>query len=761
MNTPTAPVAAIDADTARINPNRAWLQDPRSSAVADGLLLFLLGLTAAACLAGSTGLERPLLVLASVCLVPGCAVLTLLRVKDLLEGVMLAAVVGISILTAATLPMIWTGWWHPTEAAAGIAAVAAILLSLDLFRNCSELRLRRDSGGAAWAGETNGGPPTSSEGSPLQQALFALPALASLVIWRLSLSGIDVYHLGSYGLPPALPVSWYLALAIAVAGGVVSITARQTNGLVMAAYILAAGIILFATVPALSPQPHYAWVYKHIGVVRYLEETGKVNLHADIYNRWPGFFSLAAMLSPIAARANPVTYAGWADVFFLALDAGLIAAVVRAVAPNTRIAAGAALLFVVTNWVGQTYFSPQAFGFALALGLLLIMLRHLRTVDGDYADPVYAFFERLGRVPQEMTTAAEDPVWPQWAAIVAALGVFAVIVASHQLTPYLMLASVGLLMLARVIRPWWLLLPMIAMTVGYLAPNLNFVQQHYGLFTSIDPFNNVQGVKVTPNTPVPGKVFITHIQLVLIAVLWTSGLLASVRLLRRGQLVRAVPFLILAACPFIVVFGQSYGGEAPLRILLFSTPWVATLIAWALISLSSGALRIVLTSSLAVLLTALFVPSYLGQEELNVLSRLEVEASEYFYDHARPASVLVLAAPGFPYRYGASYTEFSGPEGDANPNLLTEPAFQSRLLGPAQVPKIIDRIKEYTPYGYVAFTKSETLYSEIFNITPNRALVHLQAAVAHSPRFRLWYHNRDARIYQLISPAPERPAKTR
>jgi hypothetical protein len=756
MTTPTAPVAAINPDTESTSASRAWLRDPRGSALADGLLLFLLGLTTAVCLAGSTGLERPLLVLASVCLVPGCAILTVLRVKDPLEGVMLAAVLGISILTAATLPMIWTGWWHPTEAAVAIAVGAALLLLLDLFRNLGELRRRRDSGAAAWSGETNGGPSTSSEGSHLQQALFALPALASLVIWRLSLSGVDVYHLGSYGLPPALPVSWYLALAVAVAGGVASITARRTNGLVMAAYILAAGIILFATVPALSPQPHYAWAYKHIGVVRYLEETGQVNLHADIYNRWPGFFSLAAMLSPIAARANPVTYAGWADVFFLTLDAGLIAAVVRAVVPNARIAAGAALLFVITNWVGQTYFSPQAFGFALGLGVLLIMLRHLRASDGDYAEALYGLVEWLGRRPQKMVAAAADPVWPRAAAIVATLGVFAVIVASHQLTPYLLLASVGVLMLARVIRPWWLLLPMAAMTVGYLAPNLTFVQQHYGLFTSIDPFNNVQGVQITPNTPVPGKVFNTDIQLVLIAVLWVSGLIAAIRLLRRGLLLRAVAFLILAACPFVVVFGQNYGGEAPLRIILFSSPWIAALISWALVTVAARALRVGLTLAIAAVLTALVVPSFLGQEELNVISAPEVEASAYFYEHGRPGSVLVLAAPGFPYRYGASYTEFSGPEGDANPNLMTQKQFQSHQLGPREVPDVVKRIHKYTRHGYIAFTRNETLYARTFNIIPPGAMGNLEAAIARSPHFRLWYRNSKVRIYELVAGAPAR-----
>lgn len=732
-------------------PERAWLRNPRWSAAADSLLLLLAALTAVACLTGTHAVERPLLVLAAVCLVPGGAVLTLLRVRDLLEGVVLAAVLGVSILTAVALPMIWTGWWHPAEAAAGTMIAAALALAVDLVRNVE--KVRRSAGvddGRRY--ESLHAEPRSLRHDPRARlVLLALPALLSLALWRLSLQSVDIDHLGAYGLPPALPISWYCALLIAVLGGVAAITARQTSGLVMAAYVLVVGIILFATVPALSAQPHYAWVYKHIGVVRYLEETGHVNLNADIYNRWPGFFALSAMLSPIAGRANPVSYAGWADVFFLVLDAGLIAAATRAVVRSSRIAAGAALLFVATNWVGQTYFSPQAFGFTLGLGVLVIMLRHLRPEDGAYSERVFAFFERVGRVPQGEPDPDDGSSWRRPIAIAAVLGIYAVIVASHQLTPYLLMASTAVLLLARVIRPWWLLLPMAVMTFGYLAPNLTFVQQHYGLFTSIDPFNNTQGVNITPNTPVPGKVFNTHIQLVLIAVLWAGGLFASIRLLRRGLLVRAVPFLILAACPFIVVFGQSYGGEAPLRIILFSSPWFAALISWGLAIVERRTLRTALTGVAALVFTALFVPSFLGQEELNVISAPEVRAGAYFYRHARRGSVLVLAAPGFPYRYGASYTELSGPEGDANPNLMTQRQFQSRQLGPKQIPDVVKRIHRYSRHGYLAFTRNQALYARIFNIIPPGAMGNLEAAIASSPHFRLWYRNRKVRIYELVA----------
>ena len=42
------------------------------------------------------------------------------------------------------------------------------------------------------------------------------------------------------------------------------------------------------------------------------------------------------------------------------------------------------------------------------------------------------------------------------------------------------------------------------MTLAYLGANFNFIQHNYGLFTSIDPFNNVQVATFT-GPPQPAR----------------------------------------------------------------------------------------------------------------------------------------------------------------------------------------------------------------------------------------------------------------
>jgi hypothetical protein len=598
------------------------------------------------------------------------------------------------------------------------------------------------------------GPPLELErdtGSRLRHLALALPAIAALVLWRLSLLHVDVSSLGQYGLPPALPIAWYVALVLAILGTVAATTVRPSSGLIMIGSVVVVAIILYGTVPVLSAQPHYAWVYKHIGVVRYLEAHGKVNPNIDIYNRWPGFFALAAMFSTVGGNLNPEAYASWAELFFLLLDVLLLMAAVKSITRDLRIAVGAALFFILSNWVGQTYYSPQAFAFVLGLALITIMFRQLRVTGTSYSRRLARVLERVGRVPQLPVPADSTAKWPRWAVIAAVFGLDAVIVASHQLTPYMLLIGIALLMLCGVVRPWWVLVGMGVMTFTYLAANFHFIQHNYGVFSSFDPFNNAQD-STTPEVPLPGKVFNTDVELLLIVALWLGGVAAMVRLLRRGLLVRALPFAVLAVAPFVVIFGQNYGGEVSLRIILFSSPWCAALIAWALATVTRPRLKWVLTTFVAVLFAALFVPSFLGQEELNIISPAEVQASEWFYYHAPRGTVLVLAAPGFPYRYGGTYSEFRGPEGDANPNLLTSAIFQSRQLGAADVRRVVRKIEEYAKHGYIAFTKDETEYGEVMGLTPEGALANLQAAVARSPEFRPWYRNTDAQIYELVVP---------
>jgi hypothetical protein len=592
------------------------------------------------------------------------------------------------------------------------------------------------------------------DGSRWLQILRALPVLLALVLWRLSLRHVSIDHLGDYGLPPVLPPAWYAALTVCTLGAVATLCTPHPRGWLVALYVGAVIAILFATVPVLSEVPHYSWSYKHFGVTSYLELHGATNINVDIYNRWPGFFAFSALFSVVAGHADPEGYAKWFELFSITLDAALIVVAVRTICLDTRIAGGAALFFVLGNWVGQNYYSPQAFGFLMGLGLTAIVLRHLRR---DFPSRlnirIISLTERLSRRTQVEPLVPPHP-WRSPIAITVVLAMDMVIIPSHQLTPYILIIGIGGLALLGFLRSRWVVLAMAAMTFLYLGHNFTFVQHNFGLFTSLDPLTNSQHSSLYDIAPKAGKEFNGNAGVMLSLFVWVLAALSVVRLARRGLAWRAMPFIILAMAPFVVVFGQSYGGEASLRVILFSLPWCGALCVWAWSTIRIRWAQVVAAGASAAIMLSLFVPAFFGAEELNLIPGGEAKASRYFYAHAKPGSVLMLSGPNFPIRYGSRYNLFGGPKSDDDPNLLRTDLLRHRELARRDLVDVIALIRQYSSHGYLVFAKTSTQYANVFRLTPPGALRDLERAVRSSPQFRLWYRNDTTRIYELTDHSP-------
>lgn len=133
-------------------------------------------------------------------------------------------------------------------------------------------------------------------------ALALAAVLGGLALWAVSLRAIHVDRLGSYGLLAALPVLWFAALGLVTLGAVGALAAARPSGAVLACGGTALAIVLYATIPAVADMPQYAYVYKHIGVTRFIEAQHGVDRSVDIYHRWPGFFALAALFGEVAGR---------------------------------------------------------------------------------------------------------------------------------------------------------------------------------------------------------------------------------------------------------------------------------------------------------------------------------------------------------------------------------------------------------------------------------------------------------------------------
>jgi len=149
----------------------------------------------------------------------------------------------------------------------------------------------------------------------------------------------------------------------------------------------------------------------------------------------------------------------------------------------------------------------------------------------------------------------------------------------------------------------------------------------------------------------------------------------------------------------------------------------------------------------------LFMQSYFGLAEINQVRASEVTASEYFYAHARAGSVLILAAPNYPERGSAYYDRFVVTSGAFDPKLVPNKAFTHRVLGTDDLPAIEGLIKVYAPRGYFAITTGMKIYCHVFELLPDGSLDHLDQALSASKRWKVFFRNKDAVIYELVGPS--------
>lgn len=571
------------------------------------------------------------------------------------------------------------------------------------------------------------------------------PLVAGLTLWVIALGSIDLADVGGYGLLGTLPPSWYAAVAVLVLGGIGVMATGRSNGWVMAGYVAAVIAVLYATIPVLADAPQYPWVYKHIGVTRLIQSSGGIDPGVDIYNRWPGFFALSAAFSAFAGLPNPVAYAAWAEPLFMALDAVLVAAIAGTVSRRAGVAGVAALLFVLFNWVGQTYFSAQAGAFTLALALLLVVLRGLA------ADPVSRW-----RAADEPALARPLP-WPPVAVAVVILVLDLAVVVTHQLTPFALLVQVLALLVLRTVRSVLLLVVLATIPALFLVANLGYLNEHFTLLSSFDPFGNVRSSGTYDVARSAGKSFNASASLLLSGGMFAAAALSALVLWRARSRLLALTLLALAYAPFGMVLMQSYGGEASLRVILYAAPWAAILVAAALGTVRRERLRVALSVLTAGAACALAVPAFYGVSQLNLIPASTLAVSEDFYARAPAGSVLMLAGPGFPLRVGARYDEFRGPVGDADPNLLHDDRFRSRPLGAADLPAVLREIRRYSRRGFLAFSDTELRWAQTFGLTAPGALADLERAVGASPAFRLWRASPTARIYEVVPGAATAP----
>ena len=583
--------------------------------------------------------------------------------------------------------------------------------------------------------------------------LAILIAGAGCWLAAITLSGTE--HVGDYGLLAAVNPAFFLAVALCVLGFVLEVGRGARRRWLLLAHLLLLLLILHATVPLLVQEPEYAWTYKHIGVVELFRTRGRVLNPTDIYQAWPSLFAGVAQLVALSG-VSTLKIAAWAPVYFDAANCLPLFAIVRTLTDDRRLPWLTVFLFSCVNWVAQDYLSPQAFTYLLCLGIALIMLRWLRRVPG----PTDVRPGWLGQLWGRLHYGLADVPYPGRrvgrTALICLYFVYAVVVISHQLSPYIVALSAGALVVLGLVRYWQIIPILLGIALLYLMPHYDIVD-NYGLFDGLNVFStffrSTQGVSAVTSASTAGRILsVQAVQLLSLGV-WGTAALAV--LTARGRPGPVAAPAVLAFAPFAVIFGQGYGGEAIYRVFLFSVPWCSYLIVTLLLRLRLPRVpRVTRTLVAAAALTAATLAGIQGahgQLSFDQFTPAEVRSMEYLYARVPSNATILAAAPNLPARLTATFGDFN--DGADPPSLTTIFPALSPAIGGSEMATIRAYCAQFDGPVYLVYMDSMVAYVHYFGYVPDGTLQSLRTALDTSPDWRVFHSDGDAIIYRFRGPA--------
>ncbi len=487
-----------------------------------------------------------------------------------LPAVGLVPALSASVTVLLSTCSLWVGLWPPQLVTAIAAGLAAGYSAMSLSRPAR---------------------PAITLPSGLWARIALATGGASLLLWLLSLPAIAGNRAATFGPLVATP-AFAVALLLAVLAFLIALRLRHV-GLLWTMLALTA-LIQRGTAPLTLDAPSVDWAYKHLGVIDLITTTGTLHRGLDIYQGWPGFFAAIGWVS-VSSGVSPFAIASWFTVAVTFATVFAMYTLGKALRFSTPSALAAAMVALVVNWVAQDYFSPQALGFVLAIITAALVLR-----------------ARTNRV-----------------AGVLAVVVFAALVVSHQLTPFWLLGAIAVLMLFGRVS-WRLAAVLAAVALGQLAANFE-IASAYGLFTGVDVLANA---KTGAAADLGSLALTVHGVSNRIATLGLWGLAAglSIAALVRQRWARwrrgpGLVVAVLAFSPFAILFAQSYGGEALLRVMLYSIPGCALLIGPWLSRLMAGDLRRRITAgAVLVILAAAGAQAYFATYYHYAVTKAEYQA---------------------------------------------------------------------------------------------------------------------------------------
>ncbi|MEU1883752.1 hypothetical protein ABZ470_41155 [Streptosporangium sp. NPDC020072] len=589
------------------------------------------------------------------------------------------------------------------------------------------------------------------------------------------LRGVDLSHIDGLGLISALPATSFVAILLMITAFFVTIAQNTDRKFLLLFQLAVITFALHGAAALIEDTPRFHTAYVHAGFVEFINRTGTSSPILDARFAWPGFFALVAFVTKAAGVTDLTLVLRWTPLLSNLLYLLPFVLILRQVVATTRARWFAALLFILVQWIGQDYFSPQGFTYAIYLAFVAIVLRWFGKVEvRDAAAPPKGRIRRLlarldGLAPGELTHSTS--VYDRSIMLILLIVLFATATASHQITPFMMLGALtGLILLRRSSLSWALpfLLGLIVLSwISY--QTVTFWSGHIeelfgGLGRILENLQRNTGDRIEGSDSRHTLVLLARLGICAVILLLAAvGLL---RRLRRGVGDRAA--LLLLCVPVLALALQSYGGEIGLRIYLFALPGACILAAYAFFpNLPAGTadapeeavparrrvirldplltrrISLLLAAACAMALSMSFLIARYGNEQFERVSSDEVQAMHYVYGHDKPSGRVLFLVPII----GPEVTP-TIPWGERDFDKIE---YQQVLVdkNPEQLSSVIDKFRVSPPNTYLVASRGQAAYLQLNHGFPTDWSKRFRAALDASPELKRVFDSPDAAVYTL------------
>lgn len=573
-----------------------------------------------------------------------------------------------------------------------------------------------------------------------------LVTVGAVWLWGSSIPRMDPERIGDTGLITALPLTYVLAPIVLAVGFVLALNQRRLPRNLLAFDLILLVVMLHGAASLIQEVPRFSTTYVHTGFSEAIMRTGELFVNQDARFSWPVFFVLSAFLTSAAGLDNALPLTGWFTTISNLLYLIPLFMIFRAFTADRRAVWLGLWIFVVANWVGQDYFSPQGFNILLYLTVLAVLATWFRSGHAAPLAGLAVKVRRLIRSPHADGPGPADIVPPTPSTAMTRTGLvlvvallILVVVSSHQLTPFALVAATGILVVTRhtilkgipvltgVLLGTWLSY----MTLAYLAGHINTLLSEALQAEAVA--SAAIGDRLRGN---PGHYFIVYERIAFSAFVWGIAFLGGLRRLWNGHWDLALA--LLAGYPFGFLALQSYGGEMLLRVYLFALPFMAFFVAglfYPRLRPVSRLQPLFVVGISAVLTVGLLFARY-GNDRQDAITADEVAAVDRADAYMPPGSVVVTGNHNSPLGY-KDYDIFD------------------RFVGTGFLTFRVDRmiqaidIRAGDRPTFVFLSQSQRAFFDL-NGFPGTEYDTLVAELAGSPRFRTVFRTKDTLLLELL-----------